>query len=349
MKKSISFLLLICLFMIPLAACGRTLPAENETVTSGYNATIYQNTVYYVDRSTLEIRYQTIGNVQEKGIPLIGDVLAGEADNPLALVYTALLLVDEAATQTNDGYPVLIAALRNLGDDFYKIIAFDTQSNHVTILKDGIGPVQSLHLYGEYLLYSTNDGDLGCNVHSLKKDGSESYTLPNPDCNIYTIKNCYRDEVYIEGEPALYKATLTMENLTHLFDNYNTPVFFFEDYLYYREFDSGKISRRPLSDLSQNEMVISDCTEGIARGSSYLYLEKAEGETTVDVNAIYLYEANSDENRLVFQNTDLEKEYYYKDFTDTYILFDIYLADGSLAPEFMVYRIDTQERIYIPY
>ena len=349
MKKTISILLLIGL--LSLVSCGKVLPAEDK-IAVGQKCIVYNDFIYYVDAATAIIRYQVFENIQPNGIPLAGDILAGDTDNPLAGVsLMTLLLVDEAATRANDDYPVIVISLQQTGEDFYKILTFNTKNNSVSILKEGLGPIEYLYLYGEYILYTTNDGELGRNVHSLKKDGSVSYTLPNPEHQNYVVKNCYNDEIYIESSPSLYKASMTMENLTLLFDNYDTPVFFFKDDLYYRELESGKLSRKPLSNLSQNEIIIDDFTVGITRGNSYLYVKKLEDGSGIDGNSIYLYNASTDENRLIFQNTEPDVMYFYMDFSDQYVLFECNYISGDKVgvKEFMVYNIETQEKLYIPY
>lgn len=351
MKRVISTVVVVCLSILFLTSCEKEIPSEKNIIT-GHDYIIYEDTIYYIDRYTQKIRYQILGNIQETGLPLVGDALAMDDDNPFSRINSAMMLVDEAATKANEGQPILIFALKSADEENYQILSYNTKDSRLSVLKEDItGPVQTLHLYGEYILYTTNDGELGCNVHSLKKDGSVSYTLPNPEHQNYVVKNCYNDEIYIESSPSLYKASMTMENLTLLFDNYDTPVFFFKDDLYYRELESGKLSRKPLSNLSQNEIIIDDFTVGITRGNSYLYVKKLEDGSGIDGNSIYLYNASTDENRLIFQNTEPDVMYFYMDFSDQYILFDCNYISGDKVgvKEFMVYNIETQEKLYIPY
>ena len=354
MKRVISTVVVICLSILFLTSCEKEIPSEKKIIT-GHDYIIYEDTIYYIDRYTQKIRYQILGNIQETGLPLAGDALAMDDDNPFSRINSAMMLVDEAATKANEGQPVLIFALKSADEENYQILSYNTKDSRLSVLKEDItGPVQTLHLYGEYILYTTNDGELGCNVHSLKKDGSACYTLPNPEHQIYIVKNCYNDEIYIESPPSLYKASMTLENLTFLFDNYDTPVFFSEKYLYYREYDSQQLCRRTLADLSQNEVFLEEKTVGITRGNSYLYLKEAKdsgdfGKEKYDM--VYLYNASTDENRLIFQNTEPDVMYLYMDFSDQYILFDCNYISGDKVgvKEFMVYNIGTQEKLYIPY
>ena len=351
MKRVISTVVVVCLSILFLTSCEKEIPSEKKIIT-GHDYIIYEDTIYYIDRYTQKIRYQILGNIQETGLPLVDDALAMDEDNPFSCINSAMMLVDEAATKANEGQPILIFALKSADEENYQILSYNTKDSRLSVLKEDItGPVQTLHLYGEYILYTTNDGELGCNVHSLKKDGSVSYTLPNPEHQNYVVKNCYNDEIYIESSPSLYKASMTMENLTLLFDNYDTPVFFFKDDLYYRELESGKLSRKPLSNLSQNEIIIDDFTVGITRGNSYLYVKKLEDGSGIDGNSIYLYNASTDENRLIFQNTEPDVMYFYMDFSDQYVLFECNYISGDKVgvKEFMVYNIETQEKLYIPY
>ncbi len=90
---------------------------------------------------------------------------------------------------------------------------------------------------------------------------------------------------------------------------------------------------------------------GITRGNSYLYVKKLEDGSGIDGNSIYLYNASTDENRLIFQNTEPDVMYFYMDFSDQYVLFECNYISGDKAgvKEFMVYNIEMQEKLYIPY
>lgn len=354
MKKIVSFAViavhLALLFL--LAGCQPSVTSEDKRAVLGHQYAIYQDTVYYLDFNERTIKYQSINNIQETGLPLCQDVLSADrAEHPLANLSSARILVDEDATRKNGGVPVLIIAYCNSANSF-DIVTFNTKTNRMKTLKEDITYIHTLHFYDGYIIYACDEGDQGYNVYSMKKDGSEHCMLENPEQRGYRVRNIYDDLIYVtDGVGNLYAATLDLKNLTYLFENCDNTVFFSNDYVYYAEYGSRALCRRPRADLSQKEVLFEYQVRGIARSSSeYLHIKTNENGQ-LDYNSFYIFDAETGMDTLVFENTDPNRSVNYADFNEKYILFAVRTpkADGSGSESaYLVYDREEQKEIYIP-
>ena len=252
MKQIIFSFASLLVFLGIFSACTDVPVIENKTIT-GTESVVYDDVLYYYDFFSREIRYQNINNVQETGLPLMNDILSSDEENPFINVRFALLLIDENATLRNDNYPILIIAYRNLADVLNgvgsKIITFNTKNNSIKVLRDNIGSIQSLHLYGNTVCYTVNDGELGFNVHTIKTDGSDYHSLTNPQKRGYRVRDFKENNVYLTDEAGnFYSATLELENLNYLFDNCWIIAYFCGNDLYYLTYDGALLSKKNSSD-----------------------------------------------------------------------------------------------------
>lgn len=339
MKKVFALILAVLLTFSPVS-CNWNDPGDSDealipTVIFGKDVAVYGNTVFYRDTNAFELKYQNMENIQSTGFRLYQDLLETEK-NPFQFVTGGTsIIVDPIATEKNGGAPILYIAL-NKSDRM--VVSFNTATQQMRILKNDLsGRFMNLFLYGEHLVFLTDEGDLGRRIHSIKTDGTDYHTLENPDKLMLDIHNIWNGEVYFtDGTGNLYKAPLSMDSFSFVLDDCGGAVCFGGDYLYYNEMSTFYYRRVNLSDPSVKETVIERPVVGIVGESLYLYLTLGD-----DDESVYLYHAKTNENQMVYE--DIGKKQY-RCFSEDYICF----RDVS---EKTVYYYDmaTKKEIKIPY
>ena len=305
------------------------------TVIFGRDVAVYKNMVFYRDDSTRELKYQDMENIQSTGFNLYQDLLETD-ENPFNHVTARTsIIVDPIATEKNDGAPILYIALNRLD---HTVVSYNTATQQMRILKNDLtGRLMSLLLYGEHLIFSTYEGDLGTRIHAIKTDGTDYRTLDNPDKLTLDIENVWNDEIYFtNGTGILYKAPLSLDSFSFVLDDCFGSVCFGGDYLYYNEMSTSYLRRAPLNDLSAKETVIDQPVAGIAQESLYIYTIRNDEERSA-----YLYHTKTNENQMVYQNMSTKD---YRCFSETYICFKE--RHKNLI---CYYDIATKEEIEIPY
>ena len=341
MKKYISLILAV-LLTFGFSSCNWNQSNHEDesltpTVIFGKDIAVYQNTVFYRDKFTREIKYQNMENLQSTGWNLYRDPWETE-ENPFKHVSAGtLIIVDPIATKKNDGSPVLYITLNSQTGK--TLISFNTANNQMHVLKKDISDTVTYFLmFGEYLIFTTNEGDLGTKIHSIKTDGRDYHTLDNPDKLSLRPVNVLNNELYFTSSNGnLYKAPLSLDSYSLVLGDCTAPVFFCDNYIYYNELSTSHLCRASLGDLSVKETVIDETTAGIAQDSLYLYVSRESDDT----DTIYLYNAKTNENTVVYQKRGKEN---YRCFTDSYICF----TDDN-EKIILYYDIAAKEAIKIPY
>ena len=340
MKKYISFILAVLLTFCLVSCKDNQTDEGDETLTPtvifGKDVAVYQDTVFYRDKTTREIKYQNTENLQSTGWNLYRDLLETE-ENPFKNVSAGtLIIVDSIATKKNNGAPVLYIALNSTAGK--KLVSFNTANNQMRVLKDLSDTVAYFLMYGEYLIFATNEEELGTKLHSMKTDGTDYRTLDNPDKLSLRPVNIENGELYFtSGVGNLYKAPLSLDSYSLVLGDCASPVFFCDDYIYYSEFSTSHLCRAKRNDPSAKETVIHEAASGIAQDSLYLYVSRESDDT----DTVYLYDARTNETVPVYQKKGRAN---YRCFSDSYICF----SDDS-EKLLLYYDITAKKEIKIPY
>ncbi len=384
MKKSLvcllSFLLIIAQILI-FTSCEQSEPeADYDEDTIFYTAKFEGNGVYIYDDYVFyydgyydkRLEYQHINNIcEDGGLYIYSDPLASEDDDPFGSPTDRFFLVDYAATEKNKNSPVLIIAYDYevfdatgyYSTSYFKIVSYDLAKNEMTVIQDGIdGSIQSLHLYGNYIIYTTNDGDEGYNIYSIKKDGSGYAALENTECYLYRMHTAYNGYIYFYNSAyQLYRAPLDLSEKEYLFDT--APSFidaFVEDgYLIYSSnyvsaedndwgVHSVDICRIPFSDFTaEPEVLVSNVYVGMAFRDKFYYFHS--GSKTIDdkfcinYDTLYVFSFDTMSSSVVWEKEDFKGAY--MGFSDDYVVYKNSNITG------MLYAIDiaTGEETEIPY
>ena len=312
-------------------------------VTFSHEVAVYQDTVFYCDRNEGgKIKYQSLNNIQSTGTPLYPsnnrNIFSGVESG-------TQFIIDPIATEKNGGHPLLYIYLKKSYGRSGELVSFNTKNNEARILKEDTPDVRQFLLYGEYLIFSTNEGTSGRTVHSVKTDGTDFHTLENPYRYMMFPQNVLNGEIYFTKGSDLYKAPLSLDSSSLVAKKVTDTVFFCDGYMYYTNIGTYPDSletdhylfRVDLNDSSGKQTVIGQPTFGIVRDSLFLYYVGVEG------NTVYLYDAETNESETVYPNKGRKK---LGCFSDSYICF----LETSGGESFLLYYdINTKEEIRIPY
>ena len=312
-------------------------------VTFSYEVAVYHDTIFYCDRNEGgKIKYQNLKNIQSTGVPLY----PSNKRNLFSGVESGTqFIIDPIATEKNGGHPILYIYLKKGYGRSGELVAFNTKNNEVRILKENTPDVRQFLLYGEYLIFSTNEGTSGRTVHSVKTDGTDFHTLENPYRYMMFPQNVLNGEIYFTKGSDLYKAPLSLDSSSLVAKKVADAVFFCDGYMYYTNIGTYSDSletdrylfRVDLNDSSGKQTVIGQPTFGIVRDSRFLYYVGVEG------NTVYLYDAETNESETVYPNKGRKK---LGCFSDSYICF---LKTSGGESFLLYYDINTKEEIRIPY
>ena len=313
------------------------------TVTFSREVAVYQDTVFYCDRNEGgKIKRQNLSNIQSTGTPLYPsnnrNIFSGVESG-------TQFIIDPIATEKNGGHPILYIYLKKGYGRSGELVAFNTKNNEVRILKENTPDVKQFLLYGEYLIFSTNEGVSGRTIHSIKTDGTELCTLENRYKYTMFPQNVLNGEIYFTKGRDLYKAPLSLESSSLVAEKVADTVFFEGGYMYYTNVgtypDSLETDRHlfrvDLNHASEKQSVIDEPLFGIVQDSLFLYY------VGVDGNAVYLYDAETNESRAVYPNKGRKK---LGCFSDGYICF---LETKGGKSFLLYYDMNTQKETRIPY
>lgn len=337
MKKIFSFLILI-IIVVSIVSCGKKENRVNRFFIGG-TAIIYENTLYYVDSKTQSIRYQNIKSPREEGLRLIGDALEDGSADPL-WCSSARITIDENATINNDGYHVLVMWIKSAEKS--RIVSFDTKNGKIKIIKDDVAFPNVFAIYGDSILFTTQDGDKGNNLNVVKTDGSNHRVLDNPENNVNMLRGCYNDRIYYSVGASLFKTDFLFEKTEHISNDFSTPLFFFDDNMFFKEMSSGRIIKVNINNISSKESVLNDAFGTKNNEGKYIY--QLSNET--DKKVFYMYDARTNQEKEVYKNdNNTVSSLDCIGFDGKKILFNAVKTDGTKG--FIVFDINTGDEIHI--
>ncbi len=404
MKKAFTFTLILTLILAQIfafSACdgGQIAESEDGTITSydseqpadnaydisepksiiGRMLTGYVYGDYYFFVSEGNILYQHLDDIQETPLNIYSDPLATGDDNPFGYAGFSFILVDEALTAENDGYPVLLFAHINLRSNnvCYQIFLYDLKTNKITMIKDKIRDnVQSLCLYGDYIIYTTNEGDDGYNIHRVMKDGSGYMKLENPENELYRVIEVYDDRVYFyDGALQVYSMSLDFDDVEYVLSYAGMSDPFIRDgYIYYPQYvetiefendvtgevtyyPSCNLCRSSISNPSESEVLINNFYSGMFSDNTYFYYLANPyvmdcGVDNYGSDVLYSLDFATGETKIVYDEFESDVLRYIGFASDDYIIFeDCYVYEGgSYGPTFYTARnLKTGEEFNIPF
>lgn len=376
-KATICLLAIFILLAFVFSACSKPEQTMDEVYANGFNIYLYDNIFYYYDISTFSIKYQDLTNVQTTGLPLYGDVLASGEENPFANIFSPAVYfaVDPKATKENNDKHVLIGAYYKYAIDkqtnrmknFYQITSFDTGTNKVTVIQDEIAEnIQSLAIYGDWIIYTTNEGDRGTNIHVIGKDGSGYKKMENPDKKSYRVETVYKNRIYfIDSAGQLFSCSLALDDAQYLFNIVlRAEMFIANDYIVYcdnlqaTEFDGMSymnvdIVRCPISDVSKKEKILSNVSMGMNHGDKFYYYlsepRKVGSAVEEYSHILYEYSFETGSSREVYDLQDKEISRCYIALGDNYIVYsEIDYSSGSPVSRWIVQDLKTNEETVVP-
>lgn len=376
-KATICLLAIFILLAFVFSACSKPEQTMDEVYANGFNIYLYDNIFYYYDINTFSIKYQDLNNIQTTGLPLYGDVLASGEENPFANIFSQAVYfaVDPKATKENNDKHVLIGAYYKYAIDkqtnrmknFYQITSFDTGTNKVTVIQDEIAEnIQSLAIYGDWIIYTTNEGDRGTNIHVIGKDGSGYKKMENPDKKSYRVETVYKNRIYfIDSAGQLFSCSLALDDAQYLFNIVlRAEMFIANDYIVYcdnlqaTEFDGMSymnvdIVRCPISDVSKKEKILSNVSMGMNHGDKFYYYlsepRKVGSAVEEYSHILYEYSFETGSSREVYDLQDKEISRCYIALGDNYIVYsETDYSSGSPVSRWIVQDLKTNEETVVP-
>lgn len=376
-KATICLLAIFILLAFVFSACSKPEQTMDEVYANGFNIYLYDNIFYYYDISTFSIKYQDLNNIQTTGLPLYGDVLASGEENPFTNIFSPMVffVVDPKATKENNDKHVLIGAYYKYAIDkqtnrmknFYQITSFDTGTNKVTVIQDEIAEnIQSLAIYGDWIIYTTNEGEQGTNIHVIGKDGSGYKKMENPDKKSYRVETVYKNRIYfIDSAGQLFSCSLALDDAQYLFNIVlRAEMFIANDYIVYcdnlqaTEFDGMSymnvdIVRCPISDVSKKEKILSNVSMGMNHGDKFYYYlsepRKVGSAVEEYSHILYEYSFETGSSREVYDLQDKEISRCYIALGDNYIVYsETDYSSGSPVSRWIVQDLKTNEETVVP-
>lgn len=376
-KATICLLAIFILLAFVFSACSKPEQTMDEVYANGFNIYLYDDIIYYYDLNTFSIKYQDLNNIQTAGLPLYGDVLASGEENPFTNIFSPMVffVVDPKATKENNDKHVLIGAYYKYAIDkqtnrmknFYQITSFDTGTNKVTVIQDEIAEnIQSLAIYGDWIIYTTNEGDRGTNIHVIGKDGSGYKKMENPDKKSYRVETVYKNRIYfIDSAGQLFSCSLALDDAQYLFNIVlRAEMFIANDYIVYcdnlqaTEFDgisymNVDIVRCPISDVSKKEKILSNVSMGMNHGDKFYYYlsepRKVGSAVEEYSHILYEYSFETGSSREVYDLQDKEISRCYIALGDNYIVYsETDYSSGSPVSRWIAQGLKTNEETVVP-
>ena len=215
------------------------------------------------------------------------------------------------------------------------------ETQKLLTIKDRItSPIQSLALYDGTIFFTTNEGDHGYDMHSIRTDGTTYRRVENEEKNFYRILYVSDNRVYYydEARSNLYSANLSFEDETYLFQINLLPEMFIHDgYIYYgtnSQFGESNgnrwiyhdICRRSVQDPTKEENVLSKVTAGLNYDNTFYYYSfdnvdlNAESFDSIGLNTLYAYNLDTKEERVIFDFSTEKKMKELVAFSDRYLI-----------------------------
>lgn len=301
----------------PTTTDNKTKEYPNEFHLTG-SPFIYNNFVYYLsanyDNHTFILKYQDLNDIQEYGTPVYNNP---EDDENLFGGLQCQMLVDEEATDENNGIPVLIIGVSGVDytgtTNYYtQIYRFNQKTNE---LKQIFNEQKKLRLdgmclYGDTLYFkgfyrnSQNTEDTYHVYYSVNKNGGKA-TKHSFTGYVSEYLGIYKDTMYfydsISGDIIVtdlnYENERTLTNIATQSISVMKPLICGE-YIYYTanltqteregcKIISGDICRRSLVNLME-ELVVKGVSKAYVSGDNIIY--GLESEATVETVTFKFYD-----------------------------------------------------------
>ncbi len=267
-------------------------PVEPVCVSAriGYIEHIYNDMFFYKTNLDGLVRYYDLNDLEAGSYAVNTDPLIKEEMKEWGLganpAHADLYVVSPEMTAKSGGIPVIVTYAHYI-DDFYRFSVYESGINKVTRIKeDAESNVQSIHLYGDTLVYTMLNEKGGQNIFRIDLDGENFVEKKSRKSEMYYVSTIYEDRIYYVEEKSrkLYSNSLMLDDEQFLFSASSAVFnpFIADGYIMYGvlsdkkvEFDGWsnntvELHRRPLDDLSKDEVFMEDLyTVSYANGKLY--------------------------------------------------------------------------------
>ncbi len=390
MKKKInfSFVLLCFALLLLLSSCKEGESNDTSSVTKdsvefecvigdSWNGVIYEDILYYTTRHGI-LRYYDLANTEAGSFPLNSDPLADGSVKDPSFVGGGFYAVSPKLTKENDGNHVLIYAQRygekDIGGSAFRLMKYDTLTNTTVKILDKIDiMMQSMLLYGDTVVFTVNNEKKGWDIYRVDIDGENYVKKDNPRKAQYRAVTIHGDRIYYADEKSgkLYSSSLMLDDEKELFSTNVSQIwpFIVDGYIYYAspkvnyvEYDGIKypsytLCRRPLDDLSKEEMFMENLSSVVRRGDK-LFFDYTElryvTETALDYSSpLYEYSFETGETRQIFDLSGTLKDRVWTVVGEDHIVFtEIDYSTGNTpqtrGQETIVHNLMTGEETVLP-
>ncbi len=365
MKRTAILFIALVLCIASLSACAEKFEPLDRDIVASEDWRAYGNIFFYTCTEDYKsnFRYQDLDDLEEDGCPVYSDPVADPMESPLRGMRD--YAVDHEATRKNGGIPVLAVLLRDsivnadTGEtvDGTKIVSFDTQTNKVEVIFDGI-PGDSAHLliYGGDIYFFTYGEEDHMNLHAVGKDGENYRKWENPGMEdfpwgqMFTLCFGYDGRIYFSDETQLFSVSEDLTDLrrelplkyghgqVHIYDGY----IIYPKAATYGDFDYSNIDlcRSPVGDLSQCETLVEGLGYGRGYKDKYYFCKYAPTDTVITETmygpiygdgsyVLYEYSLKTGEIREVYNYNDPYIQTNYVFFNEDYLIYRHYDYSGD--------------------
>lgn len=256
-----------------MSSCDSPPPSIPVSSSNSKTLITFNNTAYYFKGTTIYC-YSSENN-QEYAV--CSDSLCSHNTDtcPLYLgMQPYLMAIDPSESKENDDYPIIyISSMYFSTSDAnkplrYRIIRYDSKNNKSKVVVSDIpNPINCFISCGNYIFFTTNDGDAGYNIYRAEKNSSRILTLENPSKTSYSLIDVASDHVYFNDLSGnIYRSPLSLESTEFVVSSASLygSSYICDNYLYYAnncivadvmgntDVFSCSIFRQDLSDLTKS-------------------------------------------------------------------------------------------------
>ena len=340
-----------------LFACGNTANSDREMVISNTYTFLWHDLYFYVapavesDKESGTLKYYNTLAEGEHGIPVYndpfnedGDPFSPKSSYGSSLATSTKVLIDEDATEKNNGFPVLIAALPferpedvDTGTFHYRLVSYNMGTGEMKILCEDVGEeVKTIGLYRDSIYYIgvsetiedfvTGAGDIENALFVLPKDGGTPKKLPlSIDDTEFSLECTWKGKIYLRtaGKRLLYRydpETGDAELVSKITNNINQlyllePIYYINGYVYYKG-NEHVITKEGYSDMRAYDLYRQplDNLQELNEKNGELILQNIDGRILQGDTKLFYYNV-SDGNPIGTWQTDYSIMYCYDVFT----------------------------------
>ena len=256
-KRLVSFAMALVFLCMMFSSCGKTETPEREMSISQPDPVLWRGLLFYSARSvendenSTTLKYRSFKSEETVGAPVYSDLFV-EGGNPFKVTGIISILVDEEATEKNDGIPVLLAALPSgmmeNGEESHRIVSYNMANGKMEVLCDNIGnSLISFALYGDRIYYTQFTGEYGAMIEkpegealfSFPRSGGKPEEIPlSIEGARFDFKCSNKGKIYFEtegpGRIYSYDVTDGTTRLLGKFEKKNQPLCYDGEKVYYR-------------------------------------------------------------------------------------------------------------------